>query len=360
MPRRQFKITELRQTASGTFTELPNQFVWNADGQSSPRGEWDFALKLRTVREDYVGTSIPTEQVLGYNFEPFTLEGIWDDKYNQPGFAQQMRRAMEALVSRGNLVRLELEDINVVGLITNLRIKYRTSFRIGYAFTVSPHFRENGRGDTVAPRAVSNPDDYAVQAQAIVDQAQDIQDEAPSEYMTGTLFPDVSALVADWQDRLDTISSIVSNRVILVQDNPRERSVSSVARLAQAFTDLGTSAGSVMTALANSPTSTSLSYQGGLNTLQFAAWSRGLGFQARALRVLSAKAAAELRLRVDPTALALYRPSAGESLYAISNRFYNTPHRWRDIYERNGLFGLTLTGTETLIIPQARTDRAGG
>jgi nucleoid-associated protein YgaU len=50
---------------------------------------------------------------------------------------------------------------------------------------------------------------------------------------------------------------------------------------------------------------------------------------------------------------ALYRPRAGESLYAISNQFYGTPHQWRQIAEVNGLYGMTLTGEELLTIPAA-------
>jgi hypothetical protein len=48
----------------------------------------------------------------------------------------------------------------------------------------------------------------------------------------------------------------------------------------------------------------------------------------------------------------------GESLYAISRKFYGTPHAWRLIYDRNHLTSVTLTGDEILIIPErGRRDR---
>jgi nucleoid-associated protein YgaU len=92
-------------------------------------------------------------------------------------------------------------------------------------------------------------------------------------------------------------------------------------------------------------------------TLALEAWARGLAYQARVMVNLAWRAAQDLSARVDPDALALYRPKAGESLYSISIRFYQTPNRWRDIYERNRLRTFTLSGLETLVIPSTKVAR---
>lgn len=351
--KREFTITELKRTANGTFTELPAKFVWDHDTQSSPRNAWEFGLKLRTVREDYPGTNRPTEQVLGWNWEPFTLEGVWDDRYAGQGFAERTRHAFEALCQRGNLVRLNFEDVTITGLITHPSFKYFQKYRQGYSFQFSPHFREQEAGDTIAPRAVANPNDYAVQTQAVIDQAQAVHDEAPKTVLVGGIFALVDAVISDWQDKADTINTIVNNRALFVVPTA-DQPVNSVARLAQAFRDLASSASDMLPLVSDLPSDTSLFFQQGVGTLDLESWARGLGFYARMLIYHATLAADDLDARVAPDALALYRPHEGESLYAISNRFYGTPFRWRDIAERNRMRSIALTGAEVLIIPNKR------
>jgi hypothetical protein len=79
---------------------------------------------------------------------------------------------------------------------------------------------------------------------------------------------------------------------------------------------------------------------------------------ARAMLLAARRAQESLLAQADPNALALYQPHAGESLYAISNRFFKTPHRWREIAARNGLKTVVLEGTELLIIPNAAVGSA--
>lgn len=350
--KREFKVTEVKRTTSGGYTDLSNKFVWDRETQSSPRNAWEYALKLRTVREDYSGGNFVTEQVLGWNFEPFTLEGVWDDRYAGAGFAEGNRLAWEAMFTRGPTVRLEFEGIQIVGLITHFAITYRQQFRQGYAFTFSPHVRDDNTIVDLAPRAISNPDDYRVQAQAIVEQAKEFHLAAPREYLVGTIWAGVDAVVTDWDNKMTDVAAIVANRILVA--DPASQAVNSVARLAQQFTDLATSAGSMLDLVGALPSDTSLSFESALNNLNLECWSRGLAFQARALLTMATQAAQELSQRVDSSTRALYRPHAEESLYAISNRFYNTPHRWRDIQARNNLTGIVLDGTELLIIPDRK------
>jgi hypothetical protein len=110
--RKEFTITEVQQQANGKFTELATKFTWSRETQTSPRNVWEYKIKLRTVREDYPGVNVPTEQVLGWNFEPFDLEGIWDDRYAGEGFAEKTRVSMEQLIQRGNPVRVEFESVS--------------------------------------------------------------------------------------------------------------------------------------------------------------------------------------------------------------------------------------------------------
>src|SRR5438445_9385667 len=76
------------------------QFTFSEAGRSLPRNDWTVARKIRVKRRDYAGTDIPTEQVLGSNFEPFTLEGVWDNRYNggtTANFAEDTLHAFEEM-----------------------------------------------------------------------------------------------------------------------------------------------------------------------------------------------------------------------------------------------------------------------
>lgn len=356
--KRQFKVTELRQTGSNSYIDGGVKFVWDRDTQSSPANSWEYAVSLRTVKEHYPGVSgNPTEQVLGWNFDDFDLEGKWDDRYAGAGFAERTRIAMEALIKRGNKVRLEFEGLSVVGLITKMTFTYRTKYLQKYVLHFSPHRRETDEDVRIAPPAVANPSTYQTQAAAVRDAMQVTHSGAPVALMTGDTYQQVSASLNIVSATVDLIDDITSNRVLLVQNPlPGAQAVNSLSRLAQAFTTLqGQSAD--MLPLVIVPPSTGMFFSSAIGDLSLESWARGMAYNARAMIYLAWKAQQDLAARVYPDALALYRPQAGESLYSISNRFYNTPGRWRDIYERNRLTTFTLAGTESLIIPGVQVSR---
>lgn len=350
-----FTVTELTAQGDGTYTFVDTgiKFEWDAARQSSPRNAWDYSIKLRTVREDYPGSDLPTEQVLGPNYEPFDLEGRWQDKYNFNGFAEQTRVDFEKMVQRGGKVRLELDKISITGLITNLKINYRNAFDIGYKFTFSPHFRSSG-GDarqqkTQAPQPVSNPQDYSDQLAAQALAMRQIHADAPLPYLAGNLGPDVGAQLDRVVAASNGVQDILDNRVLAIDASTQV--VNSVGRLAQSFNDAASAAAAIAPILLGYPTSLGLGYEDALSVLNFEVWARELCAQARLTLLVCAEAAAALAKQVSASGVALYRPHRNESLYGISNRFYGTPHHWHEIAERNGLTDFVLDGTELLIIP---------
>jgi hypothetical protein len=140
-----FSVVELRKVggASGRTSLQPTgvSFAWSADDHAIPRGPWVFGVKQRTVREDYPGSENPSEQILGWNYEPFTLTGVWDDRYGGENFALNTWLGFEALTKRGNPVRLSFERVTITGVITSVQFSYKRADLIEYQFTVSPHFR---------------------------------------------------------------------------------------------------------------------------------------------------------------------------------------------------------------------------
>jgi hypothetical protein len=348
-----FTITELKRDGDGSFVETGVKFVWDARSQSAPRDFWEYAVKQRSAREDYPGADEPTEQVLGPNFEPFTLHGCWDDRYAGLGFAENMRTEMEKLTQRGNLCRMTLDAISITGLITGLKVTYKRSFYQHYEFTVSPHFRVSGgdvrKQNDVAPQSVSHPADYSAQVRSLADQLVAALQAAPVPYITGTTYNDVVTQVNTILDKLDTADAVIDTRVF----SPAELPVNSILRVTQAFDSMRAEATTMVAQFATKRTDTDLFYEDAVPNLNFDVWTRDMSTIGRQI-IATAKAAYEdLSTLVNTNALALYRPYAGESLYDVSNRFYQTPHRWRDIAEANNLFSFVLTGMELLVIPKA-------
>jgi hypothetical protein len=350
---RTFTVVELQRTAQGTYVETPVKFIWDARTQSSPRHGWEYGVRLRTVREDYPGSDEPVEQVLGTNFEPFEIRGIWDDRYAGEGFAESQRVEFEKLVQRGNLCRLTFETITITGLLTQFVPTYYTSWRVAYKFTVSPHFRVEGgdtrRGRLLAPKT-ADPTASLLAVNAVIDDALVKMQSAPASRISGSTFSTVASSVGDWSARADSINVIVSSRV-LAPEGP----INSLSRVVQSFSDLQSSAAALLVSLAGLRSDQDLAYEDAMGSLGFDEWVRGLAFSARQMIISCAEARRDLGVLVDPKARAIYRPRQGESLYAISNRFYGTPFKWQAIAERNNLRGFTLTGQELLVIPDVKS-----
>lgn len=340
------------------------RFEWTARSRSAPRHGWEYGVRLRTKREDYPSGSEPTEQVLGSNYEPFDISGVWDNRWAQQalgpldalndGFAENQRKEFEKLVQRGNLVRLEFEGISITGLITNFRPTYFTKFRIGYKFSFSPHFRVVGgdtrAGNVLAP-TVTDPVDAMRDADQAVNNARDFLNQAPAPLMALDVYSSIVSSVDDWQSRLDTINSVISVRT---QQGATD-AINPLGRVVQSFQSLRTSALLIPPLLYSARTDSTdvLAYEAAVLNLSFEEFAREISFTARQLAVICEKASRDLNRLVVNKVLAIYRPHAGESLYGVANKFYGNPFLWRNIYDQNNLSDIVLDGSQTLVIPDA-------
>lgn len=357
---RSFTVVELQRTAQGQYVETPVRFEWDRKTRSSPRHGWEYALMMRTVREDYPGSDEPTEQVLGAHFEPFTISGIWDDRYARTttgdgsGFAENQRVEFEKLAGRGNFCRVSFEKITFTGIITNFRATYFQAYRIGYKFTFSPHWRVQGgdfRRGTVLIPATQSPALALADVEDILDQLGIAHAAAPGPYVQGTLVSTVLNQIQDMSNRATVIGNVIQGQVLTANaDGPN-----SLARVAQGFQGLRASAAAMLPILATRSTATDLAYEDAIPNLSFEAWVRGISNLARQTVVAADRAAKQVGRLIEQKPRAIYLPKKGESLYAISNRFFNTPHRWRDIALRNNLTALSLSGAEILVIPDIKT-----
>lgn len=358
MASREFTITELvsevdSQEAGGVLNPYSGvRFVFTAREHNAPVGGWKFGGQLVTKREDYPGTDEPVEQVLVAKFEPFTLRGTWDDKWTGAGYADRTWKAFEQLCRRGRMCQFALEGVAAIGLITDWEFDYRRKTRVGYQFTVSPHRRGGETGDAGrwvrrSSSDVQAPKDYVKRVTALLELLRAAHVQIPSLALSGSVLADSDVAVEAVAASVAAVETSIDNRLRL------SAPVDGAQRVVQAFTSLrGTSA--ALATLARSFGPTALAYEAAGPVMGLDVWTKGLATAALQLAYAADVATRDLQRRIGPSALALYAPQAGESLYAISNRYFGTPHRWRDIQARNNLSHLILDGTELLVIPASR------
>jgi hypothetical protein len=348
----EFTITELRSTGVGS-TKPPVKFVWTAANRAAPRGSWRFGLEQRTIREDYPGAAEPVEQVLGANFKEFTLNGCWDDRYNEAGFAKETWQKFEELVARGSLVRIEFESISITGILKDAEFDYKRADYIMYQFTVSPHYRTPGDlaaaggGRKKTPAAFRPVTEFRDLVNTQRDALNQIAAAGPYNQMTGDQGATAKARVADIDTSTTGLVDTIATRVV----NGVEK-IDGLRRIAASFNVLKGYAAALMTDLATAKSSTAMAWDSAAGILEWEVWTRGLEEYARLLFRTSHEAEVEMSRRVAPKAIAIYYPHRGESLYSVSQRFYGTPSNWRLIADRNNLETMTLQGTEALIIPE--------
>lgn len=362
MARHVFTITELRSGSDPSTADEGERFEWTADenpvtpfdgtkgggARACPVKPWVIGISLRTVRTDYPGARTPSEQVLGPSRKPFTLRGRWDDRYNGDGYAENEVRRMEELIGRGSLCRFSYGKQVLEGIITDLDSSFEQPSRIPYEFTVSVHNRPDEANQNRSPETPSEPMQLLAEFDVAVQAMLDADQRAPRAVVAGTLADDITEALVETTTARESLAATIDNR----DANPPEHAVDAFTRIATQFRAGRGAAYDLILRTAAVRSDLDLASVGAMQVLEFEDWIRSLRYAARI--AMSKGRAGDLAAteRADPSAVRLYRPHAGEHLYAIARKFYGTPHAWRLIYERNSLRTFTLLGNESLIIPE--------
>ena len=354
-----------------TIQELPSdgsvgeRFVWTAStkpatGQSGgarscPIQPWPLGGTQRTVRTDYPGARRPSEQILGPKQKNFKLSGTWFDKWNRygdftaGGFAVAEMRRFDAMCQRGNPCQFQFLSIVRVGIIVDWDFPYQHEARIGYAFDVSVH------DDPTIPKpldrspvTVDSPSSSFDKTDAAVQASLAALSGMPATAMSGTLADDTNASMTSLTGARESLGATLDNREL----DPPAKPSDSFTRLATQFRAVRAAAYDTVVALASVRADSALSVFTAISVLNFEDWSRSTRFMCRIVMNNAREGDLAATKRATPDAKRLYRPSAGESLYAISSKFYGTPNAWGLIYQRNSLSSFNLLGNEILIIPE--------
>lgn len=357
-----FTIQEVRKVGSTVIGgpragDAGERFEWTSDrtppdptlggARATPVNVWELSGKLRRERTDYPGAKTPSVQVLGPVHEPFTLNGRWDDRYNFPGYAVKEMRRFEALCRRGNLCRFQFQGQVFEGLITDWRFPYRREWDIRYEFTVDAHDRPDETDLNRAPFTAQSPIQLYSDAQLVHDALASI--EPPTSGLVPDVGDDAASALDTLSDALDGLGATLDS---FDTDGLDFRVVDPFRRIATQFRSVAGRAFDLSLVLFAVRSDTEMAVRTAMSVLDFEEWSRSVRFYGRVLMGHGTRAAAETEERSDGSAVRVYRPHEGESLYSISRRFYGTPHAWRLIADRNRLSTMTLGGDELLIIPE--------
>jgi hypothetical protein len=350
--KRQFVITELRRTGAGVLEATPTIFRWDADTRTAPHGDIEQQLQVKTVRTEYPGSDEPTEQVLAATWQPFDLGGEWQDRHAGQGFAMATYRDFARMVLRAPLVRLQLEQWSIIGLITNLRLSYVWEKRVAWTATISPHVHETVGSARTAGKILQPSSRPPREHAAIVeDAAADLR--AASD--AARLLPTTGTTTQDAGIQLDLVDANVDRLNVSVAAGLEIDATAKLQSIAGQFRATRDASISASVSLRPVRSGTLAGFDDAVLWLRLDEYARSSQANQRALALSAQEAEDEARNTAQARPLAIYRPAAGESPYRISARFYGTPNEWRRIWEFNALDTFVLTGEEELVIPQRGT-----
>jgi len=318
----------------------------NGGARAAPLQPWDIGGALQTSKTWYGGSKTPSEQVLGPRLKDQTFHGSLDDRYNYPGYALETKRRFEAMCERGNFVRVSFQQEAWEGIITEWSLQYRRAWDIPYAFTLSVHGRPEDReiSDRSPPTALSTTqvfDSVDTEIQELLD----LNNGMPPAQLVGSTADDTIAALSTITVDRDALAETLDGNDYRGAKRPYQQ-IATKLRL------IHSGASALLDLLAEVRGDTEVVALTTMNMLDFEAWSRGLRYQARVIMGQARKAAQEVEERDEPKAERMYRPRVGELLYAVSQRFYGTPHAWQLIADRNRIRYFKLLGTELLMIPE--------
>lgn len=354
----EMSITELRRSGTGVLEDTQRVFRFSGREHSSSLNDLELHLKVTTVRTEMPGSNEVVEHAMAATWQPFEISGEWDDKWGNRralgiggllrsgSYALFMFQEFAKLVTDMPLVRVELDALSFVGLLTNLDITYRTKTKIGWKVTVSPHKNEtvsSTRPISVAKESITawlqqaaSQGDYMINAFAEIKIAVPIKT---------SLFEKFQLKMLELNDSLDRLAEISLSGLVEDTENKLYLLATTYRRCRNTYLDICDTLNSV-------ESSAEVAYDDAMKSSSFAEWVHGSITSAWKSIGIMSLAEVDARRRAQAKPRAIYYPRAGESLERISVRFYGTADNWRAIYDKNNLSSLVLTGTEELLIPE--------
>ncbi len=341
------RLIELRRTGTGTLEEGLTKFEWSGPSHSAMQGTLDLELVAKTVRKEMPGSNEVVEQGLSATWQPFEMTGEWDDKWAGAGFAMAMYNDVSLFVSRIPLVKFTLDEHSIIGILTNLKIKYKTAYKIGWTLTMSPHANEAITEELQFVTATERKpiDQWWKQFKKQIGVLTKLRAEARKMPISTEVLANFDTFLASVNEAIDKLGDVATHGL----ESDTERRLLHISSTFRRIRGAGLSAAYGIRA----QTSTlNLAYEDVLATLRFDEWVNHTRTELWKSIGWSRQAEIDMNHRLGQKPKAIYRPKARESLERISIKFYGTPNNALKIYEANNLTSSVLTGFEELIIPE--------
>lgn len=357
-----FTITEITTPGDPAAADDGERFEWTSDSRpitpfdgsagggarACPLKPWAMGLEQHMVRTNYPNAKLPSRQILGPRYKQQTFRGHWDDRYNGPGYAEFELARFERMAKRGNLIRMQYGAQVFEGVIAGFDPTWLKSWRVEYEFVVDIDGRPGDDDRVRVPVTPADPSTSLDRLDLFVQSMLDTDGLAPRNAVAGTLSDDVTASLVNSVSVRDGLAATIDQRDLAPPENP----VDGFTRVATQFRAARGAAFALVTRLAEVRSDLDMATRTAMSVLDFEDWTRSLRWYARMVMGSALEGDRAATARSDPNASRLYRPQAGEHLYAVARKFYGTPHAWRLIYDRNALRSIQLTGAEILIIPE--------
>jgi len=357
-------ITEQRQAGNGALEDTNVQFVWRSTEHASPQGDVNLHLMVKTVRTEIPGSNRVVEHALAATWQPFELTGEWDDKWGNrrspPGvltssgtYALSMFKEFASMITRMPLVRVEMDALSFIGILTDLKIRYRTQTTIGWTVTFSPHVNEIIHVDK--PKLnISQP--LTKWVSDVTDQRDKISlGLASITNAPGATLPPIPLKTPQLDGvtlQLLEINDSIDRLQGIVEDGFHTETEAKLLLMMSTFRRVNAASRSSIDFLKNSLPADNAGFDDILVEMRLSEFYNSTVEQLWRTVGMSRQAEIDARTRAKQKPRAIYYPKTGESLEHISLRFYGSADNWRVIYDKNNLSSIILDGTEELIIPE--------
>lgn len=346
---------------NGRLTDLSQKFTFSGAEHSSAQGDIDLHLKVETIRKAIPGGSgTVVEHMMSATWQPFEISGEWDDKWGNRAASQfQSQRSgafafttyqqFAQFVQKMPFVRFEIDELSLVGIITDFKVKYRHYSRIGWQITFSPHINETTyevRGPALIP---TQPiPSWLLSASDVNDRLNGSLKLLQSLSLKTEILNTIKGKLLALDDGLDRMNGFVADGLSGSDIN------TTLLLMATTFGRIRAAALDTSIAVASATSSDHLAYDNVLNAVTFQQWCSDTFTDSMTMVGLTSRAERDIRARAGKNPIAIYYPKPGENLERISAKFYGTEDAWRLIYDASNLHSLVLDGTEELFIPRRR------
>jgi hypothetical protein len=361
MAKRIWKMTEVLREGQ-SVQDFGEVFEFSSVDHSSPTGSIQMGLSVKTMRKSLPGTEEPVEQVISSALVPFTVKGQWSDRWMGKGAARDTWVRFEKMVRRGNLVRIDFDNLSFIGLVTSFVPVLKQRDVVPYEFTYSPHVRGGDLGGSMARlgrsavRGVAsllqiprNSRHNRAVAEALKVDIDITHEQMDRNLVTGDSYENVG-------ERLDSMRSIIDeldtsgaqSEISAARDNVQRvrREISIHRRIRGECQKLMDETGALAGDLGTTKDDV-------VDLFSFDEWNRTIRISTRGLIWESYKSESSLDERGRGRGVRRHTAVKGQSVYEISTKYYGSSSEWRRILDANNVNVFTFEGGEILVIPEA-------